>query len=173
MINKTADNCLWQSNTCLLCSKVKYSGQFVFSLWKLAFFHHKSVLGRTFRSNTKSLSHVHPSSHHAAPMFFSHVHVFRCLESPILKLLPSSCFTFQSNGHSNWLHSVWFGLCIFSSHKNPCRAGDFTFTFTYSRPWREHVVKQTTVNDTLTLCIHWYITLLYRASHSLPKPAFL
>jgi hypothetical protein len=113
---------------------------------------------------TLNLFHMytHHSSHHAAPMFFSHV--FRCLESPISKLLSNSCVTLATA-----IGYIRYELASVSSLPTWTHAAqrDFTFTFTftfnYSQAWTEHAVKRTTVNDTITMCIQCYITLLYNA----------
>jgi len=158
MINKTADNCLWQSNKCLLCSKVKYSGQFVFSLWKRPFFATKVSSDET-SAVTLNLFHIytHHSSHHETPMLFSHV--FWCLESPILKLMSSFFVTLYSPGHSNWLHSVWTGLCIFSYHMMPCCAeGLYLYLYLYLQSCMDTARRETNHSE-------WYINNVHTLLH--------
>jgi len=158
MINKTADNSLWQSNKCLLCYKVKYSGQLVFSLRKRPFFTTK-VSSKETSAETLNLFHIytHHSSHHEAPIFFSHV--FWCLESPILKLKSSSFVTLYSPGHSNWLFSVWTGLCIFSSHMTPCCAeGLYLYLYLYLRSCMDRARRESNHSE-------WYINNVHTLLH--------
>ena len=88
-------------------------------------------------------------------MFFWRV--FWCLDSPILKLMSSSFVTLYSPGHSNWLYSVWTGLCIFSSHMMPCCA-EGLYLYLYLQSCMDRARRESNHSE-------WYINPLVPNDH--------